>query len=613
MAELFRDTVAGHLLRLVTGRRILQYPEERDPSIWEKYLNVQKSANMALHGSTSRPEQPEKEVLSAASTDPPTPTNEEKQEPGPNLHYDQSAPPAELKEKLDAQSPSRNPNTAQRTTSRRSSTSLSTVNANENALVNTLSNTRVDPEKGRDADIVDWYGPEDPENPLNWGTFKKVWVTFEICFLTFSVYIGSAIYTAGILDVSEVFGVSRVAATLGLTLFVVGYGIGPMFLSPLSELPQTGRGPIYVGCLALFVILQVPTALATNFGMLLAFRFITGFVGSPPLATGGATIADIYSPKKRTYGMAVWGIGAVCGPVMGPLVGGFAAEAKGWTWTIWELMWLSGFTLVLLFFALPETSSANILYRRTMRLRKLTGNQRLICEPQLVGETMGGKEIVQMTLVRPFTMCFTEPMIFLLNMYIALIYGLLYIWFESFPIVFIEIYGFSLGTQGCAFLGILIGAFIVLPPFIYYQMKYIEPKFNEKGELQPEWRLPPSFVGAFCIPICLFWFGWSSRADVHWIVPIIGTAFFSVGAFLLFNSVLNYLADAYPKNAASVLAGNDFFRSSFGAGFPLFATAMYNKLGVGWASSLLGFLAILFIPIPFFLFKVSMSYPDSQN
>jgi DHA1 family multidrug resistance protein-like MFS transporter len=97
----------------------------------------------------------------------------------------------------------------------------------------------------------------------------------------------------------------------------------------------------------------------------------------------------------------------------------------------------------------------------------------------------------------------------------------------------------------------------------------------------------------------------SSRPEVHWIVPIIGTAFFSVGAFLLFNSVLNYLADAYPKNAASVLAGNDFFRSSFGAGFPLFATAMYRKLGVGWASSLLGFLAIAFIPIPFFLFKVS--------
>jgi len=104
------------------------------------------------------------------------------------------------------------------------------------------------------------------------------------------------------------------------------------------------------------------------------------------------------------------------------------------------------------------------------------------------------------------------------------------------------------------------------------------------------------------LPLGLFWFGWSSRPSVHWIVPIIGSGFFSAGAVLLFNSVLNYLPDAYPEYAASVLAGNDFFRSSFGAGFPLFATAMYNKLGVNWASSLLGFLGIAFIPIPFVLY-----------
>ncbi|KAI9871653.1 MAG: hypothetical protein M1823_008383, partial [Watsoniomyces obsoletus] len=79
--------------------------------------------------------------------------------------------------------------------------------------------------------------------------------------------------------------------------------------------------------------------------------------------------------------------------------------------------------------------------------------------------------------------------------------------------------------------------------------------------------------------------------------------FFGGGSFLLFMSVLNYLGDAYPDYAASVYAGNDLIRSSFGAGFPLFATAMYRNLGVGWASSLLGFLAIGFIPIPFLLFK----------
>lgn len=81
-----------------------------------------------------------------------------------------------------------------------------------------------------------------------------------------------------------------------------------------------------------------------------------------------------------------------------PLVGGFAAEAKGWQWTIWELIWLSGFALVVCFFFLPETSANNILYRRTARLRKITGNQNLKCGPEIMGESMTGKSIVMMVL-----------------------------------------------------------------------------------------------------------------------------------------------------------------------------------------------------------------------
>ena len=345
-----------------------------------------------------------------------------------------------------------------------------------------------------------------------------------------------------------------------------------MLWSPMSEIPQIGRGPIYIATLLLFVVLQVPTALATNFGMLMAFRFITGFVGSPSLATGGASIADMYAPAKRTYGIAIWGIGAVLGPTMGPLLGGFAAQANGWRWPIWILMWLSGGTLIVLFFFMPETSSANILYRRTRRLRKQTGNDKLRCEPELIGETMTGKEIALMVLVRPFTLSVMEPICFFLNIYIALVYAILYLWFESFPIVFIEIYGFNIGTLGLAYFGIFFGVMITFPLFVWYFHKYTEPKFDAQGNLVPELRIPPSFVGAFMLPICLFWFGWSSRESVHWIVPIIGTAWFGGGAFLLFMSVLNYLGDAYPEYAASVLAGNDLFRSSFGAAFPLFAT-----------------------------------------
>ncbi|GAB7350828.1 hypothetical protein MBLNU459_g1361t2 [Dothideomycetes sp. NU459] len=578
MSDLFRDAPVGQLIRWVSGNKWLQYPEEKDPSIWKNFIDKEKSGNMAMYGAAEPPNDEEK--------------NEEQQQNGSSPSHEN-----------------------------RRSDSSGTLAGNDQEY-NQMSGKPVDPEKGKNIDMVSWYGPEDPDNPQNWSQRKKFFVAFQICLLTTSIYIGSAIYTPGEGEIVEIFGVSEVVATLGLTLFVAGYGLGPskpflmchgcydlvaltstVLWAPMSEIPQIGRNPIYLATLLVFVLFQIPTALSVNIGMLFAFRFLTGFFGSPVLATGGASLSDIFSAKKRAYAMAVYGIAAICGPTLGPLIGGFAAAAEGWTWTIWELMWLSGFCWVFLMFCFPETSANNILLRRTKRLRKLTGNDKLRCEPEIMGESMTAKDIVMMSVVRPFTLNFTEPMVFLLNLYIALIYGLLYVWFESFVIVFGQIYGFNLGEQGLAFLGILVGAFVVLVPFFYYLHHYLEPQFDENGDLQPEKRLPPACVGAFAIPICLFWFGWSSRASVHWIVPIIGSAWFSVGAVLLFNSVLNYLPDAYPEYAASVLAGNDFMRSSFGAGFPLFARAMYDKLGVGWASSLLGFLAIAFIPIPFVLYK----------
>jgi DHA1 family multidrug resistance protein-like MFS transporter len=162
-------------------------------------------------------------------------------------------------------------------------------------------------------------------------------------------------FSVGIADVVRVFDVSQVAATLGLTLFIAGYGLGPvsrlfisitsvenwdqMLWAPMSEIPHIGRNPIYIGTLVIFVLFQVATAIASNFGMLLAFRFLAGLFGSPVLATVGVNIRDMNRLQKQAYGLAIWGIAAVCGPVLGSLVGSFAAQAKGWTWTIWELMW----------------------------------------------------------------------------------------------------------------------------------------------------------------------------------------------------------------------------------------------------------------------------------
>jgi MFS family permease len=101
-----------------------------------------------------------------------------------------------------------------------------------------------------------------------------------------TVYIGSSIYTSSIPSIRVAFGASEVSANLGLTLYVLAYGMGPMFLCPLQEMPPIGRNPVYISTLALFLILQIPIVTAKNMSTVLAMRFLTGFVGSPVLAMG---------------------------------------------------------------------------------------------------------------------------------------------------------------------------------------------------------------------------------------------------------------------------------------------------------------------------------------
>ncbi|THY16582.1 MFS general substrate transporter [Aureobasidium pullulans] len=470
-------------------------------------------------------------------------------------------------------------------------------------------------EKGADFELVSWYGDDDPANPQNWSSVKKVFVTFLICFLTVNIYIGSAIYTGGEQGVMEKFHVSQTVATLGLTLFVLGYAIGPMFLAPLAEAPPIGRKPVYLVTLFIFVVLNFPVIYAPNIATLLVFRFLTGFIGSPVLATGGASLADLWSRKKVAIG--IWGVAAVCGPVLGPLVGGFAAQHETWRWTIWELVWLSGFCLILLIFTLPETSANTILYKRAKRLRKLTGNPNLKSQADLATENMQIKDVVSASFYRPFQLCFSQPILLVTNAYLALVYALLFTWFEAFPIVFTEIYHFNLGENGLAFLCIMVGAIVIMIPYCVWLYMVQEKQFDEQGNIAPENRLPPAIVGSFFIPICMFVFGWSSRESVHWIVSMIGASFFPMGAVLLFNAILNYQADAYPEYVGSVLAGNDLIRCSVGSVFPLFAPHMFHQLGVDWASSLLGFLAIAFVPIPYLLYKygkrIRMSRPPGRH
>lgn len=294
--------------------------------------------------------------------------------------------------------------------------------------------------------------------------------------------------------------------------------------------------------------------------------------------------------------MAVWSIGPLLGPVVGPIIGAYLTEAKGWRWDFYLIAILAGVCAIGMAIFLRETYAPVILDRKAKKLRKETGNPLLRSK---LDTGLPPRERFLRCIVRPFKMLFLSPIVMLLSLYIAVIYGYLYLLFTTITEVFIGTYNFSQGSVGLAYLGIGIGMFLGL--FVAGASSDVilkKLKAKNGGVSKPEFRLPLMVPVAFLIPIGLFIYGWTTQYAVHYIVPIIGTGFFGFGLIATFMPVSTYLIDAFGLYAASALAANTVFRSIAGALLPLAGQPMYHALGLGWGNSLLGFIALALIPVP---------------
>src|ERR1700761_6178820 len=187
----------------------------------------------------------------------------------------------------------------------------------------------------------------------------------------------------------------------------------------------------------------------------------------------------------------------------------------------------------------------------------------------------------------------------------AFLYGMMYLMLSTFPTLWEVRYGFTTNIGSLHYIALGAGFFLgsqISAPINDRIYRRLKRKNNNVG--RPEFRVPLMFVGSALIPVGLFWYGWAAQARAHWILPNIGAAFFCAGAIICFQSMQTYIVDSYTRYAASGIASAVVLRSLAGFGFPLFAPAMYNKLGYGWGNSILGFVGIaLGIPAPIIFWK----------
>ncbi|OAA61356.1 Major facilitator superfamily domain, general substrate transporter [Cordyceps fumosorosea ARSEF 2679] len=423
------------------------------------------------------------------------------------------------------------------------------------------------------------FEPGDPENPHNFSSAKKVSILVQMSLLALVGSLGTSIIAPAEPVIARYTNTSTEVATLVLSLYVLGFAVGPLLWAPVSEVfgRRWSMLPPVFG-LALF---SVGTATSTNAASIFVTRFLAAVFGSAPQSNVSAAMGDFYGPKTRGVAMTFFAVCVVGGPTLAPLIGSalLVNPKLGWRWTEYMQAIISFAVVVICIFFLPETYGPVLLRRKAARLRKETGDDRWWHPHE--EEKMNMSNIVTKYIVRPLNMLFTEPAVTCMAIYASFVFALIYMFLEVIPIVYLEGRHFSPVVSTLPYLGIFIGVLCAVFVNLANQPLYAKAMAKNNNKPVPEARLPPIVIG----------------------IVLLVVAFVGAGFNIVFQQCLNFLVDTYGMYAASALAANTFLRSLLACGLPLAARPMFSTMGVGPAVSLLGGIACAALPIPFIFYK----------
>jgi multidrug resistance protein len=451
-------------------------------------------------------------------------------------------------------------------------------------------------------------------SPLNWSPARKSLITWLSCAVTcFTAYSAGA-YNPGADQMRRKWGVSLTAVLLGITTFTCGFAIAPMVLAPFSEL--NGRKPVFIATGALFVISQLCCGLTNSYAGFLVARFFVGVGGSTFSTMVGGVVSDLYASAERNTPMSYFSGAALFGTGLGPLVSGFIAQHLSYRWMFYVQTIVDGTLILILALCFDETRGSVLLSRKARELNKWYAaleeagasgyafrTERFRWKVATDEQRDGLAHMIRISLSRPFHLLCTEPILFSFSLWVSFSWAVLYLTLAAIPLVYREIYHFNTESAFAVFASISIAALIFTP--ITVVQEHLARKHDwfhfRARTATPEHRLLFACVQSFLLPAGLFVFGWTARADVSPALPALGIALATMGIFSIYLATFNYLADVYGAYASSALAAQSFCRNVAAGVLPLVTGAMFHRLGVGPASSLLAGVGVLLGGVPWAL------------
>ncbi|KAH6672513.1 polyamine transporter 3 [Halenospora varia] len=390
-----------------------------------------------------------------------------------------------------------------------------------------------------------------------------------------------------------------------LSIYLLGFACGPLIASPLSEI--YGRVRVVQSWNLLYIAFNAACGASTSTESVIVLRFISGLFGSATLGIGGGTLSDLFRPKERGKGVAIYSWCSVLAPLFGVILGGFIAKYTTWRWAFYSSSILSAAIQLLGLILLEETYTPLILRRRKWNLVKETGDTRYYTAFDHLDNV--DARVLSQNLIRPFKLLGTQPIIQVLALYNGFLYGNTYIFYADFVNLWTDRYHESVQIAGLNYVSIAIASTIAT---VIYAMTidriYRTLTRKNDGQGKPEFRIPVMAPGTLLLGIGMFWYGWSAEYVLHWIMPNIGCSLFVAGAVVCTSSVNAYIVDTYGQYSASAIAAISILRCVAGFTFPLFAPYMYQRLGYGWAATVLGLIALgIGIPLVLLLWKFGLN------
>ncbi|KAF8159891.1 major facilitator superfamily domain-containing protein, partial [Crassisporium funariophilum] len=442
----------------------------------------------------------------------------------------------------------------------------------------------------------------DKRNPINFSKTKKWTITVVTSFFTLlkPKYLPTAAsptsFSMGTPSMIRDLNCTPFQATLGLSLYCLGFGVLPLVTSAFSE--EFGRQPLYYVSVFGFLSMHLVAALSPNIQLTVLSRFLQGAFGSTGATMVAGTVADIWAPHERGLPMAFFSLLAFAGNGLGALAGGWIEEnvKLQWRWIQWIHLIIGVTFFIILLLVIEETRLTVIIYNHARHLRKSTGDQRY--QPLRTGQAQTLREMIAVSCTRPILLLFTEPVVFSVSVWIGFAWGVYYCMIESIPGVFRTLHGFNQGQIGTVYTTMTLGSIL---GFItnMYQEKLYQKNVNARG---PQARLYLACVAGTLFPLSMFMFAWSSKKAVPWAVLVVALTIFVWAIFTIYLAVFTYLADCYGIYASSALAGQSLLRNIMGAAFPLFSERMFGALGYTWANTMFACAALVMTPIPFVMY-----------